>query len=299
MPRPPELPADYTLQRAGGGSLVVADHAAERLRAAGFEPDGDRHPLPASDLSGRIPLGEIHGSGPRLVVRRYRHGGLLRWLTGARFMDASRPVRELCLSAELRRLGLATPEVIAARARPARPGWLLDLVSVRIENALDLGTVLEMARAGELAQADRAALLARTGALIAELHDVGLAHADLQPRNLLVERGSLGTAQPRLWVLDLDRSQLVPKLDRAARLQNLARLLRSVRRREGRGRAFLRRTDLPRFLRGYAGADWRGLLPDLVATLEQRSWHHRLGWWLERLVGASPADRDGAAQVRG
>lgn len=294
----PALPDGFVARCTGGACLVAESERVDRLIALGFGVDGDRGALPASDLAGRSPLGQLVDGDERLVIRRYQHGGLLRWLTGARFADPLRPVRELILAARLRELGVRTPAVVAARARPARPGWLLDLVSVRVEDSIDLGTALESLRAGELSSVARARLFEASGALIAQLHGVGLLHADLQPRNLLVERGSLDADAPRLWILDLDRSALTDSADERARLANLARLVRAVRRRESRGQPFLRPADLARFLRGYAGREWRSLVQPLNEAGERSAWRHRLGWWLERRVGADPAARDGAARVR-
>jgi tRNA A-37 threonylcarbamoyl transferase component Bud32 len=300
MRAPPELPPGYALERRGGAVRAAPTELAAALDAAGFGVDGDRGELPDSDLSGRSALGQLEVGGRRLLVRRYRHGGLLRWFTGARFADRWRPFRELCLAHRLRALGLPTPEVVAARAR--RAGWLpghrLDLISVRLEGARDLATEMELLRSGGATVRHRQQVTAALGRLLGELHRAGLAHADLQLRNLLhVPRAT--SAVPELWIIDLDRSQLAASLAPAARAANLSRLVRNALRRDGRGRPVLARTDLARLLRAYSAPEsWRPWWRAVVSHLAKTGFRHRLGWWLEARVGADPARRDGAARVR-
>jgi hypothetical protein len=114
-----------------------------------------------------------------------------------------------------------------------------------------------------------------------------------------VNRGALTGTRPELWIVDLDRSFLVPELTDAERQTNLRRLLRAILRRESRGSPFLRPPDFARFLRGYDPErarwkdDWRAIA---AAHGRAKPWH-RAGWLLERAFGANPAARDGAARV--
>ena len=139
---------------------------------------------------------------------------------------------------------------------------------------------------------------ATLGELVARLHRARFLHADLQPRNVLATPD--GNAS---WILDLDRGRLGPELGELERRDNLRRLYRSVRRREARGRAFLRRSDYLNFLRAYEAArgresswseDWRAI----VRRDRARAPFHRLGWFLEQRLGDGPERRDGAAPVR-
>ena len=113
-----------------------------RFHRLGFGPESDGR-LEDSGLSGRHPMKQLDADGERFLVRSFHHGGLLRPVTGARFLDPERPFRELCLSHELNKAGLRTPQVVAARARIARGvGWYLDLVTRRVEGSLDVGRLL-------------------------------------------------------------------------------------------------------------------------------------------------------------
>ncbi len=301
--------ADPSPRRSGlrRARLAIAADCAAALDAVGFNLEG-REQLAPSDLTGRSALLEIPGPTGRLLVRRYAHGGLLRWLTRARFADPDRPMRELRLAHALRASGFPTARVVAARARPATGwGWRLELVSERVEGARDLGTWLEALRERTIKTRERRSVARALGAMLARAHNLGLAHADLQPRNVLVVPRAGGW---ELLLIDLDRSELTARLNGTARHRNLARLFRAVVRREARGRPFLARADVMRVLASYRAAlaadpgraadvgtlhaEWNGVAHAHAAALRR----HRLGWWLERRMGADPAARDGSARVR-
>jgi hypothetical protein len=279
------LPEGYLLERGEHGVLALLRECAPALRAAGYglETDGA---WTASTLAGRKPLFEITTSAGVFLVRRFSHGGLLRFLTRERFRDPSRPFRELAVSASLSRAGVDTPQIAAARARAARGwGWRLEVVTRRVEGALDLDEVLALARAGEVDRQVLRRLARATGSLVRALHDAGCRHADLTTKNMLVDRAALLAAEPRMWILDLDRAQIGPGLSLEERHANLTRLYRYVFRRERiRGRG-LGRTDWMRFLAGYERdrARRRSAGRAILAAYERSLGWHALGWRLERL----------------
>ncbi|MBK7874731.1 MAG: hypothetical protein IPJ77_03105 [Planctomycetes bacterium] len=268
------------------------------LAAAGFGPRTNGA-LTASANVGRKPLYElVHGS-EHFLVRRFSHGGLLRWVTGRRFRDPRRPFRELVLAERLRALGLATPEVVAARATRAGLGWELDLVPRRVPDSIDLGHVLAAARAGALPRVVVRRLVVALGRFVAKLHAADFVHADLTPNNVLVNRDALAGAEPELCILDLDRSRFVAALDDETRRDNLRRLLRFVERRERRG-ALLGRADYARFCRAYdaGGERWKDDWRAIHARHTQRSSWHRAGWWLEERLAPRTDPREDAPRTR-
>lgn len=283
---PAPLPPEFELQRGADGLLALRRGAADALREAGFSlhTDGAGH---AAGLAGRQPMHVIAARGEEFVVRRFTHGGMLRWLTGARFLSPERPLRELQLSEALVRHGVPTPQVVAARARKLAPwGWSLALVTRRVRDALDGGELLRLAARAGLRPRERSALYGAAGALIAKLHELGFLHADLHPKNLLFARSACaGWGAPML--LDLDRAEWRERLGDGERLANLRRLYRYVERRCTRGEYACSRADVARFMRGYCGergrrhAQWRSVAAAHVRSLV---WH-RVGWALERAFG--------------
>jgi hypothetical protein len=280
---PPDLsalPPGYRLTSSARGRIAVADWAAADLAQAGFtlESDGD---LRTSDVVGRRALSETPSGA--ILVRAFTHGGLLRFLTGRRFHDPDRPFVELALSHWLAARGVDSPPVAAARARRA-PGFghELALATRRIAGARDLESQIVLVRHGRAARAGLRGALRAFGALVARLHAIGFVHADLTPKNVLVE--ARPDAPPGLWLIDLDRSRVVPHLSEDARLANLGRLWRFVERRERRDGRALTAADVARFLAKYEPQRarrrelWRAVAREHARA---NAWH-RIGWALDR-----------------
>ncbi len=160
--------------------------------------------------------------GSRVVVRMYRRGGLLARFVRETYVGlAPRPLRELALTAEARRRGVAAAEVLAARVE----GGLVyrgALVTAEVPAAT---TLVEALRCAPDAEARRA-LAVSAGRAIAVLHDAGVFHADLNLTNIVVSSGPGGT---EIALLDFDQARVGrAPLGRAARRRNLRRLARSL-----------------------------------------------------------------------
>jgi len=284
-----ELPAGYRWVQGERGLMAAWGEAENGLRVAGFGPDSDGE-LSESEAVGRTTLGELRTESETYLVRRFSHGGLLRWLSGTRFRDPRRPFEELCLSHGLDLAGVRTPRVVAARARRVGVCWELAVVTVRVDGATDIGRWIAEVRRGSRSREGLSRLMAAFGRLVRRLHEVGFHHADLQPNNVLVEEPLPADGELQLWVLDLDRSVQEETLDPKSRIQNLGRLARFVERREREHGACLSRADRMHFLRGYepersTRSDlWRAL----AAGLES-SGRHGVGWKLERAFGGADA----------
>jgi 3-deoxy-D-manno-octulosonic acid kinase len=153
----------------------------------------------------------------KCVLRHYRRGGLVAGLLGDRYLwtgaDRSRPFLEFRLLAEIDRLGLPGPAVVAARYRRRGFFYRADLITRRIADARTLAECLAEGRLD-------AALAAGVGAVIAHFHRAGVWHADLNAHNVLVAAG-------KIYLIDFDRGQLrTPAV--GWQQANLQRLLRSL-----------------------------------------------------------------------
>ena len=151
------------------------------------------------------------------VLRHYRRGGLVAALMGDRYLwtgaGRTRPFAEFRLLAEIGRLELPGPAVVAARYRRHGLFYSADLITRRIANAQTLAECLATGRLdGELAE--------EVGALVARFHRAGVWHADLNAHNVLVTPGAL-------YLIDFDRGRL--RIPAAGWQQaNLQRLRRSL-----------------------------------------------------------------------
>ncbi len=247
-----------------GFELAVREvgQGAERLEPAG--------------LGGRRGLRRLLTPEGPVLVREYGKGGLLRRLRGRRFHGPWRPLEELVLQRRLLALGVPVAEAVGAVVLRGALGWRGCLLLREVEGALDLEAVLHARRAP--CRAHVRELLERAGGAVRRLHDAGVPHPDLHPKNLLV------TPDGRVLVLDLDRARpaegLLPEEERLA---NLVRLGRAVEKHRLKGLRAGRREAL-RFLAGYAGdraaaARWL----ERVRQRLSRGLALRVLWW--RLKG--------------
>jgi 3-deoxy-D-manno-octulosonic acid kinase len=160
-------------------------------------------------------------TGRRVVVRICRRGGLVaRFVRETYFGLRPRPLRELGVTAEARRRGVAAAEVLAARVE-GRLAYRGALVTSEVPAS---ATLLDALRTAD--GPARRALAASAGRAIAALHAAGVFHADLNLTNILVHPGPAGAA---IALLDFDRARLRSgPLSAAARRRNLRRLGRSL-----------------------------------------------------------------------
>lgn len=151
------------------------------------------------------------------VLRHYRRGGMVASLLGDRYVwlgaQRSRPFQEFRLLAQIERLGLPGPVVVAARYCRHGMFYTADLITRRIADAQ---TLAECLATGTL----DAPLAERVGSVIARFHEAGVWHADLNAHNVLVNPDGI-------YLIDFDRGRLrEPAHDwQQANLQRLRRSL--------------------------------------------------------------------------
>ncbi len=268
------LPDGYSDRSSGRSRLIARDDLRPALEAAGLLDDA---PVEAwgADLGdvegGRRPLRivEIEGIDFPLLVKPLRRGGLLGPLL-RRAAPVDRAYAEILVVETLRRAGVDTPPIVAARTLgPFRhsPFVTIELLIPLVPNARDLDEALHAATSPRA----RTALLAAAGRTVRGLHGE-VVHQDLNLRNLLVrEDGSVA-------VLDLGDSRIRPA-SRAAAARNLARLYRSAVK---LGHAPPDRVgpDVVRFARAYAGDGWKETVRAAAGPFRRTLPFHRLGWWM-------------------
>jgi 3-deoxy-D-manno-octulosonic acid kinase len=205
-----------------------------------------------SGHQGRAPLKALRlRDGETALIRSYRHGGLLRALTGACFASwPPRPFRELTITEELRRRGFPTVEVYAAGVeRIGGPFYRGCLVTRELRGASDLWTALQDPAVDA---ARRSAILKAAADAIVAMHRHGVYHADLNLRNILI-RSDNGMVEG--YVIDFDRAKLfLGNLPLPLGRNNLNRLLRSARKLDPE-RRYLSAAAWNQFLDFYYGAD--------------------------------------------
>jgi 3-deoxy-D-manno-octulosonic acid kinase len=241
------VPAGYTALRRGQVRAVVrADLAGALgswLLATPFELPAERGEVVAGrGAAWRLTL----PGGARAVLRCYRRGGLLARVVRETYLGVeARPFRELAVTVEARRRGVAAPEVLAARVE-GRLAYRGAIITAEVADAVTLLDALRGARD----DARRRALSAGAGRVVAAMHRAGVWHADLNLTNLLAPAG--GSVD--VTILDFDRARLAPApLARHARRSNLERLARSLRKLDPAGR-LAAPEDIAAFHAAYAAA---------------------------------------------
>ncbi|MEP7347928.1 MAG: lipopolysaccharide kinase InaA family protein [Gemmatimonadaceae bacterium] len=222
------VPEGYTRLRVGDAEAVARDDAAAGVREVlgrGTLYDfGTTHPE-RRELAGRRPAYAIPlpSGGPRVVVRRSQHGGLLAALTRDLFFPPTRAPYELLVSLILARAGVPTPPVIAYAVYPVGPLFRRSDVATAEVRGEDLRSVLgsapnEPASAGWLTPVSE---------LLKGLARAGAWHPDLNIKNILLAPDDAGAT--RAYVLDVDRISFHPPEDPNVRSANFQRLERSLR----------------------------------------------------------------------
>jgi 3-deoxy-D-manno-octulosonic acid kinase len=188
--------------------------------------------------------------GETALIRSYRHGGLLRGLTGECFFTwPPRPFRELVITEELRRRGLRTVEVYAAAVqRVCGPIYRGCLVTRELRDSKDLWATLQ---AGQDRPVRLTAILKTTAETVRAMHREGVYHSDLNLKNILIRSVPDGVEG---YIIDFDRAKLfLGKLPAGLAQANLDRLLRSVLRLDP-GRHYFTKIAWNEFLEYYYGA---------------------------------------------
>jgi 3-deoxy-D-manno-octulosonic acid kinase len=171
------------------------------------------------------------GGAPQMFARRAKRGGLIRFLlTDLYFGFDPRPLRELAVTVEARRRGIAVAEPMGAMVERAGFGVYRGFFLTRAVAGLTLW---------EFLQTDddpivRELVLRQVREAIDAMHERGLFHADLNLHNVMVANASESFA---VRLLDLDKAQLESSaLSIKRRRSNYARLMRSMRKLDPRGK---------------------------------------------------------------
>lgn len=218
-------PDSYIEFAVSGRRVVARAWAAEALRGA--LAAGTLHDWAAAQPGRDV----MHGRGAcygvtlpacdavPVVVRRNRHGGLLRYLTGEQFLPPTRAPLELANSVKLASAGVPTPEVLAYALYPALgPFVRCDVMTRRLPAGCDLPEAW-----GAADEARRAALLEAVAELLRKLAACSAWHPDLNLKNIYLSQAPVPTA----YLLDVDRVLFCPGQEVAGR--NFDRLARSAR----------------------------------------------------------------------
>jgi tRNA A-37 threonylcarbamoyl transferase component Bud32 len=251
----------------------------EHLRHQGLlNPSGLwKHPPSSGHLMGRGEVIMIEGKDGGVAIRKYRHGGLLRRLTGDLFFFGARPFQEVAVTEEARSAGVPTLEILAAIMERRYLGFYRGYLITRyLPSAMDLISYLDQEPRDERRQE----IIEKAGEAVKKMHMAGVYHADLHLKNFLVEK-----KRSKVYLIDFDKSMVFPRLGPSRRLNNLKRLDRSAEKLKRLGLPLTRR-DKGVFCRTYSAGDME-IRPYLETYLERYRLYqllYRWGWWIASLL---------------
>jgi hypothetical protein len=237
----------YRIIKTGDATIIAKKYLPENI-------------IPASGSIGRpssmTGRGNMRMLGDDMIVRELVHGGFFGNITGRRFLGTSRSIRELKISSYLIENGICTPEIPAVRFIRNGIFYSIDVVTRLVPDSIDLLSWLEKFRLGQKGEVLRFAqnswqdnqfttIFYETGSLVRRMHDLGVWHADLHLKNILLDE------HMNPWILDLDKALHLPVLPGFMRRMNLKRFFRSCRKWTGKGTISLLPDYRTIFLDGY------------------------------------------------
>lgn len=173
----------------------------------------------------------------KLVLRHYYRGGLVGKVLHDQFwlqpVAQSRAMQEYQLLSWMREQGLAVPRPVAASYQRSGLIYRANLLIELIPDSKDLAAILQQ-------RAITPSEWQAIGAAIAQMHQLGVYHSDLNCRNIMLD------AAGKVWLIDFDKCSRRSPGEWTA--QNLARLLRSFNKEKGKLAVF-----------NWQEADWQSL----------------------------------------
>ncbi len=197
-----------------GGEMVYDQTILTNPSQGWFDPVNPALGAQPVSAGGRAAAWYVSIQNVAAVLRQYRRGGLVARVLRDRYVWQGVPTARSFAEFELMRTlwlaGLPVPRPLAAAVWRGLFMYRAAIMTARI------------AGARPLAQVDNAEVWHSAGCVIADMHRLGVWHADLNVFNILVDD------KARVWLIDFDRGRLGHLTD-TQRVDNLSRLLRSVR----------------------------------------------------------------------
>lgn len=218
------------------------------------------------------------------IVREYWHGGMVARIFKDLFCDGMRPVKELSVCEAASRGGIKTTEIIAiVKNNIFGPLYKFRLVTKEITESIDLIELLLHSGENQLFK-QKKQIINELAKAVNDMHNVGIYHADLHLKNILVKSDPGGGVN--VYIIDLDKSKQYEKISFQRRMKNIMRLDRSVvkmrrKNRELFSEAFpVSKTDRIRFLKKYIELDSEAV-KTLRYYLQSYNNNHALHklWW--------------------
>ncbi|WP_035387177.1 3-deoxy-D-manno-octulosonic acid kinase [Ferrimonas senticii] len=196
-----------------------------------------------SDASGRNPAMFLAIDHQAYVLRHYYRGGLPGKVIEDVYLwsglENTRAYKELKLLEQIQQLGLPACLPVAARLERHGFSYRADLITKRLDGCVDLVKALSHAPLTP-------ARWQQLGQVLAQFHQAGVYHADLNARNILLD-------EQQFYLIDFDQGR-IRKPEAKWQQANLARLQRSLQKEALRVAGLQwQESDWQALMRGYQG----------------------------------------------
>lgn len=175
-----------------------------------------------------------------LVLRHYRRGGMVRSISERHYLwlglERTRAWREFEVLCVLEQLGLPSPKPYACQVKHRGMGYTASLITYYLAGA----TLAERVCAAMLSDEHWYAI----GQCIAQFHQAGVDHADLNAHNILLD-------DQQVYLIDFDRAVIDSSPTRGRFDKNLTRLKRSLNKIGSSGPAFYNEDCWVALMKGY------------------------------------------------
>ncbi len=153
------------------------------------------------------------------VLRHYHRGGLISRFVDERYIwlteETTRSFAEFELLNEMHARGLPVPRAMAACYQRRGVTYRAAIMTERLPNTVSLAQAIRQAGPASIE------LVAPVAAVIRQLHDGNVYHADLNAHNILVDD------KQKIWLIDFDKSTR-REMSASLRQKSLERLGRSL-----------------------------------------------------------------------
>ena len=156
----------------------------------------------------RFPL--RNGQG---ILRKYMRGGAIRYFINDLYFMDNRPLKEWKIHTWIFEQGISVPEPLGVMWEQHGLFFSGSIATLEIESQNLLEFLLSES-------ANTEAILFKVGKLICQMHELGVFHADLQVRNILIDF-------EKQYLIDFDSASRTSELLPRRRFRNLLRLKRS------------------------------------------------------------------------
>ncbi|WP_198781810.1 3-deoxy-D-manno-octulosonic acid kinase [Shewanella putrefaciens] len=224
--------AQIQIIKTAQGHMALCQDTPTAITPAWFSVDFWRaKEAVVGSSKGRYTTWFVASGASHWVLRHYWRGGLMEKFSKDAYLytglENTRAMGELRLLDTLYHEDFAVPKPIAANIVRDGLFYRADIIIERVEGAEDL--VVKLSKGAMSAEQWQA-----LGATIAQFHQRGVYHADLNAKNILLQPAQTEPMTPeRFYLIDFDRGELKtphPQWQKA----NLDRLLRSFHKEQGK-----------------------------------------------------------------